>query len=84
MKIKTLQLLEKIFEGLAHTFENLREVCAVCPDCGRNRYTGKPCVKASAPMHSPCGLPMLMFQFNDNAFANHIRDCRVCGDALNE
>ena len=25
-----------------------REACAVCPDCGRNRYTGQPCIERKA------------------------------------
>lgn len=43
-RIKTLQLLERVFGYLAKTFEDLRERCAVCPQCGQNRYTGKACV----------------------------------------
>jgi hypothetical protein len=83
VRIKALQLLEKIFEGLAHAFEDLRTRVAVCPDCGQNRYTGKPCVNAgTVPTNSPCGLPMT--QFDTNTFARHIRDCRVCGDVLQE
>lgn len=45
MRIKTLQLLETLFERLETACGKMRERCAVCPDCGRNRYTGQPCVK---------------------------------------
>jgi len=45
MRIRFLQLLESLFESIEHTAGKLREYCAVCPDCGRNRYTGAPCVK---------------------------------------
>ena len=45
MRIRLYQTLEKLFSILAETFENLRQKFAVCPDCGENMYTGKPCVK---------------------------------------
>jgi len=44
MKIKAFQALERTFGVLADFFNGLRERCAVCPDCGRNRYTGQPCI----------------------------------------
>lgn len=44
MKVKALQLLERSFGWLGKRLTNLSERCAVCPDCGRNRYTGQPCI----------------------------------------
>jgi hypothetical protein len=35
--------LEKAFGGLARWVENRRHQFSICPECGRNRYTGKPC-----------------------------------------
>ncbi len=45
MKIKLYQTLERVFSWIAEHAETLRERFAICPDCGENRYTGKPCVK---------------------------------------
>ena len=44
MRIKTLQLLERILGAIIPVLESWREKVAVCPDCGRNRYTGEPCI----------------------------------------
>ena len=45
MRIRILQILEIVFERIETWSGKARERCAVCPDCGANRYTGKPCVK---------------------------------------
>jgi hypothetical protein len=44
MRIRILQTVEAILVRLIPSLEGLRERVAVCPDCGRNRYTGTPCV----------------------------------------
>ena len=46
VRIKILQALESFFQGLETMAGKMRERVAVCPDCGRNRYTGQPCVKS--------------------------------------
>ena len=46
MRIKVLQALESFFQSVETLAGKMREACAVCPDCGRNRYTGQPCVKS--------------------------------------
>lgn len=38
-----LHYLEILFSWLAEWSEGMRERCTYCKDCGRNRYTGKPC-----------------------------------------
>lgn len=43
MKIKLMQAIEAFLLRLIPYLESLRERVAVCPDCGRNRYTGAPC-----------------------------------------
>jgi len=43
MKIKILQLLEALFGRIAEIARDLRERCAICLDCGGNRYTSPPC-----------------------------------------
>jgi hypothetical protein len=45
IRIRVLQILEKFFNGLQVWAENMRQRCAVCADCGANRYTGAPCVQ---------------------------------------
>jgi hypothetical protein len=45
MRIKIFQTLETILEKLGEWIETLRQRVAVCSDCGRNRYTGQPCIK---------------------------------------
>ena len=45
MIIKTLQVLEAFFESLETWAGKMRERCAFCPDCKRNRYAAPPCVK---------------------------------------
>jgi hypothetical protein len=45
MRIRIMQALEAVFERLADWAENMRTRVAVCRHCGRNRYTGTPCVK---------------------------------------
>jgi hypothetical protein len=47
MRVKLLQLVERVLSCLAEWAENARQRCAVCPDCGRNRYSGPPCVNNS-------------------------------------
>ena len=44
MKIKLFQFLEGVLARLGKHIETARQKVAVCPDCGRNRYTGPPCV----------------------------------------
>lgn len=44
MKIFVYQCLESFFESLGEWAERMRQRFAVCSDCGRNRYTGAPCV----------------------------------------
>jgi hypothetical protein len=46
IRIQVLQSLETIFALVESWASVLRERCAVCPDCGRNRYSGEPCVGA--------------------------------------
>lgn len=45
MGIKLLQSLEWLLARIAELAEDARQSVAVCPDCGRNRYTGTACVK---------------------------------------
>lgn len=40
--------LEDIFRRLAAWSEGMAERVSMCPNCGRNRYTGKPCVGEDA------------------------------------
>jgi hypothetical protein len=35
--------LSSIFTCLSDLFGELSNRCSICPDCGRNRYTGAPC-----------------------------------------
>jgi hypothetical protein len=44
MKIKVFWVLETCFAWLGQVFSNLSRRCALCPTCGANRDTGKPCV----------------------------------------
>lgn len=44
MKIIILQTLERVFGTIASWATAMQERCAVCPDCGRNRYTGMACI----------------------------------------
>jgi hypothetical protein len=44
MKVKVFQALERIFAFLGKIFTAWSERCALCPDCGRNRYTGQSCI----------------------------------------
>lgn len=44
MRIKILQLLEALFRYFEAVAKELGDMCAVCQDCGRNRYTAPPCV----------------------------------------
>jgi hypothetical protein len=45
MRIRTLQVLEALCEALEKFTGKMRERCAVCQHCGRNRYTGAACIK---------------------------------------
>lgn len=38
-----MRYLETFFATLAQWAQNMSERCAICPDCGHNRYTGAPC-----------------------------------------
>ena len=55
MRIRTLQFLEKFFDALQSWAERMRQRCAVCATCGRNRYTGQPCVGLTARYHGKKG-----------------------------
>jgi hypothetical protein len=48
LRVWMLQVLESWFERLERYAGSARESVAVCPDCGRNRYTGAPCVNKGA------------------------------------
>lgn len=41
-KIRVFKALETFFNALGA--EKARQFFAICSDCGRNRYTSKPCV----------------------------------------
>lgn len=41
-KLRTAALLERLFAWLESWADTMRERVALCPECGRNRYTGKP------------------------------------------
>jgi hypothetical protein len=43
MRVKALQLLERLFRRIEKAAGSMGDRCAICPDCGRNRNTGKPC-----------------------------------------
>lgn len=43
MKVIVYTVLEGLFARLGEWAESARQHFAVCPDCGRNRYTGAPC-----------------------------------------
>lgn len=45
MRVFILQTLEAALQRLETWAGAMRERVAVCPDCGRNRYTGGPCVQ---------------------------------------
>jgi hypothetical protein len=45
MKIRIYQALETLFSAIAKRAEQARQAVAICPYCGRNQYTGPPCVK---------------------------------------
>ena len=51
VKLWTLQFLEGFFGAVGDWAERMRQRCAICPDCGRNRYTGKPCKNLSLEDH---------------------------------
>jgi len=44
MKFFIYELLEHFFGIVERTASRLRERSALCPDCGRNRYSSEPCV----------------------------------------
>jgi hypothetical protein len=43
LKYKLSRPLEHFFSWLADWAEHRRWRFSICPDCGRNRYYGKPC-----------------------------------------
>jgi hypothetical protein len=43
MKVKVFLLLERLFARLELWAGEMKRRISVCPDCGRNRYTGAPC-----------------------------------------
>ena len=47
MKIKVFRIFEIVLGWVAAHAEILREKVSLCPDCGANRYTGKPCKNLS-------------------------------------
>lgn len=48
-RVFLLQRLEAFFQRIEESAGAWRERCAVCPDCGANRYAGKPCITFGAP-----------------------------------
>lgn len=44
MRFKLLSMAEGFFEGLEQWASRMHDLCAYCPDCGRNRYTAPPCI----------------------------------------
>jgi hypothetical protein len=44
MKIRIYQSLEVLFKFIAEHAEKARQHFAICPDCGKNRYTGEGCI----------------------------------------
>jgi len=44
IKVFVFGVLEAALSTLEEFFGDMREAVAICPDCGRNRYTGAPCV----------------------------------------
>lgn len=44
MKYRICEFIYQLLRKIAEKINNLSERFAICPDCGRNRYTGKPCV----------------------------------------
>jgi len=43
IKIILYEHMEIMFDKLEKFASKMREKFAICNDCGRNRYTGKPC-----------------------------------------
>lgn len=44
MKVLIYGVLEKLFAKLEEWAGDRTRQFAICPDCERNRYTGRPCV----------------------------------------
>jgi hypothetical protein len=44
IRLRVLGLLERFFRWLEYAASDWGNRVAVCPDCGRNRYSGRPCV----------------------------------------
>lgn len=44
MRIKLFNILEHAFSSLERWAQDMRIKTDVCPDCGRNRYYGEPCI----------------------------------------
>lgn len=42
-RIKIAQCLESLFAAIERWAGAMRERVALCPNCGRNRYTGERC-----------------------------------------
>jgi hypothetical protein len=43
MKQWCLDTLSGLFACLSCLFDELSHLCSICPECGRNQYTGAPC-----------------------------------------
>lgn len=43
MRIYLAAMFERAFAALEYWAQDMRMRAALCPDCGRNRYTGRPC-----------------------------------------
>ncbi len=43
-KVIVYGVLERFFKRVEHAAESARYHFSICADCGRNRYTGAPCV----------------------------------------
>ena len=52
LRIRALSIIERCAKRLASYAECLAQRCAVCPICGRNRYTGAPCYGEASPEYT--------------------------------
>lgn len=43
MRFKIASLIERAFRAIGDAAYRMAERVALCPDCGRNRYDGRPC-----------------------------------------
>ena len=45
MRYRFFRAFELAFATLESIAAHMKEACAICPDCGRNRYRGKSCLR---------------------------------------